>query len=252
MEILEYGAKNNKKIILIHGFESPYQIWDDYINYYKENYHIIVPILEGHNSSKKEEFISFDKSVSEIEEYYISRYGNEVYAIYGMSLGGILASKIWENQRIKIEKLIMESSPLVSYGWFMRKILTYNYLWLTHKVQKRDKKTIKKAINTIIPKDKLKYFLQVIDNISDTTIINYVKEIGFYKLSQNIITKNTKIYYYYGTKINELYAKKTSNYIKKNYSSSVIKCFIGKGHCEDSIMHPDIMINELNQVFNDK
>ena len=44
MEILEFGNKNNKKIILIHGFQSPYQVWDEYIEYYKNDYHIIVPI----------------------------------------------------------------------------------------------------------------------------------------------------------------------------------------------------------------
>ena len=29
MEILEFGDKENKKIILIHGFQSPYQVWDE-------------------------------------------------------------------------------------------------------------------------------------------------------------------------------------------------------------------------------
>lgn len=32
MEILEFGNKSKGKIILIHGFESPYQIWNDYID----------------------------------------------------------------------------------------------------------------------------------------------------------------------------------------------------------------------------
>ena len=49
MEILEFGNKEKDKIILIHGFETPYQIWEKYIEHYKNNYHIIVPILQGHN-----------------------------------------------------------------------------------------------------------------------------------------------------------------------------------------------------------
>ena len=59
MEILEFGNKENKKIILIHGFQSPYQVWDEYVKYYEKDYHVIVPILPGHNPKKKEEFISF-------------------------------------------------------------------------------------------------------------------------------------------------------------------------------------------------
>lgn len=49
MRILEYGNINNPTIMLVHGFESPYQIWIDYIEHYKENYHILVPILPGHD-----------------------------------------------------------------------------------------------------------------------------------------------------------------------------------------------------------
>ena len=31
MGILEFGDKEKDKIILIHGFETPYQIWEKYI-----------------------------------------------------------------------------------------------------------------------------------------------------------------------------------------------------------------------------
>ena len=69
MQILEYGNPEQKKIILIHGFESPYQIWNDYIEHYKEKYCVIVPILPGHNVNEKEDFVSFHKCVEELENY---------------------------------------------------------------------------------------------------------------------------------------------------------------------------------------
>lgn len=249
MEVLEFGNKDKEKIILIHGFESPYQIWDKYIEYYKTQYHILVPILPGHNPNKKEEFKSFKECAKEIEEYFISRYGKEVYAIYGMSMGGVLTCQLWQNKKLNFNKIILESSPLLSYSKFMISILTNQYLMLTYKTKKRDKKVIKQAINSIITKDKLDNFLEVIDSISDTTIINYIKEIGNYKLPKKINTPNTEIYYYHGTTINELLARKTAKYIKKNYTNSKIICFKGKGHCEDSLMNPNIMINELNKIL---
>ena len=58
MKILEYGNPSNDKIILIHGFESPYQVWQDYIDFYKKDYCLIVPILTGHNVDDKEDFIA--------------------------------------------------------------------------------------------------------------------------------------------------------------------------------------------------
>lgn len=54
MRILEYGNRNDSTIILAHGFESPYQIWNDDIE-------------------EQSEFISFDAAAKEIEDYCASR-----------------------------------------------------------------------------------------------------------------------------------------------------------------------------------
>jgi hypothetical protein len=249
LEILEFGNKEKDKIILIHGFETPYQIWEKYIEHYKNNYHIIVPILQGHNPNMKEDFNSFEESAKDIEDYIISRYGNNVFAIYGMSMGGVLTSQIWQNKKLYIDKVILESSPLISYNKLMTLMMTKQYLMLTHKTQARDKRVITQAVNSIIPKDKLDVFLAMMDNMSDTTITNYIRQIGRYKLPSNIDTPNTEVYYYYGTKINELLAKKTAEYIRRNYPNSKIKCFQGKGHCEDSLLNPSVMITELDNVL---
>ena len=254
MEILEFGDKEKDKIILIHGFETPYQIWEKYIEHYKKDYHIIVPILQGHNPNMKEDFNSFEESAKDIEDYVISRYGNNVFAIYGMSMGGVLTSQIWQNKKLYIDKVILESSPLISYNLIsynklMTLMMTKQYLMLTHKTQARDKRVITQAVNSIIPKDKLDVFLAMMDNMSDTTITNYIRQIGSYKLPSNIDTPNTEFYYYYGTKINELLAKKTAEYIRRNYPNSKIKCFQGKGHCEDSLLNPSVMIAELDNAL---
>jgi len=249
MEILEFGNKENKKIILIHGFQSPYQVWDEYVKYYERDYHIIVPILPGHNPKKKDEFISFKECAKEIENYFISNYGNDVYAILGMSMGGVLTATIWENKKLNIENVIFDGSPLVPFNNFIKKFMIGFYINITHKSKQRDKKTLEQAVNSIITRDKLEALLQVLDNMSDTTVINYINNIGNFKLSNNEDIKNTKIYYYHGTKVNEMLAKKTAKYIKKYYPNSNIICFRGKGHCENSLLNPSEMIKELDKIL---
>ena len=105
MQILEFGNKNNKKIILIHGFQSPYQVWDKYIEHYKNDYHIIVPILPGHNPNQIEDFISFEIVAKELEDYFVSKYDNNVYAVYGMSMGGVLAATLWKRKKNTYTKI---------------------------------------------------------------------------------------------------------------------------------------------------
>lgn len=70
MEILEFGDRNKRKIIFIHGFQCPYQIWEKYIEHYQKDYHIIIPIMPGHNPKKQEKFFSFLQTSRELEDYY--------------------------------------------------------------------------------------------------------------------------------------------------------------------------------------
>ena len=53
MDILEFGNKEKEKIILIHGFQLIWQYWEKHIEYFKKDYHVIVPIITGHNKNKK-------------------------------------------------------------------------------------------------------------------------------------------------------------------------------------------------------
>lgn len=249
MEILEFGDRTKRKIILIHGFQCPYQIWNRYIEHYRKDFHIIVPILPGHNVEKQDEFLSFSETARELEEYYLSQFGENVYALFGISMGGVLVAHIWQNKRLKVEKIIFDGSPLMSYNGFMKKMLVNFYLNITHKTQKRDAKTVKQAVNSIISEENLEDFLKVLDGMSDETIINCITGVGDYKLPSDIDTPDTKLYFYHGTKGNEMFAQKTAKYMKQNYPTTTVKCFKGKGHCENTLIYPEIMIKELDGIL---
>lgn len=249
MEILEFGNRENRTIILIHGFESPYQIWNDYIACYETSFHIVVPILTGHNVKETEDFTSFDSCAKELEDFCIARFGNRVYAVYGMSMGGVLACCLWKNKRLLIEKLILESTPLLSYGRLMTTVLTRQYLNLTHNAQQRDPKTVNQAIGSIVTKEQLPVFLALLDHMTDATIKNYIRAIGAFKLPANIDTPATQVYYYYGSKLSERIFRDVAKFIQKHYSNASVICLDGKGHCEDAILHPEQRMADLNQVL---
>lgn len=47
---------------------------EDYVEYYKKDYCVIVPILTGHNINEDKDFESFETCVKELEDYYILKY----------------------------------------------------------------------------------------------------------------------------------------------------------------------------------
>ena len=248
MEILEFGNTSKRKIILIHGFQMPYQIWNEYIAHYKNDFHVIVPVLPGHYPNHAKDFISFSETAKDFENWHIARYGKDVFAVYAMSMGGVLAATLWENGRLKIEKLILDGSPLVPVNRFVEKMMLNFYLNITHKTQKRDEKTLLQA-KDIYPESSFDDFLKVLDAMTDTTIQNCVKGVVNYQLPDDLDSQNTRIYYFHGTKFNELIAKKTAKFISKHYKNSVVGCFKGKAHCENVLFFPQLMLKALDNVL---
>lgn len=249
MKILEFGDNTKRKILLIHGFQCPWQVWNKYIEYYKDRFHILVPIMSGHNPEVKEDFISFAADAKEIEDYVLSHHGKGIYAVYGMSMGGVLAATLWQNKRLAFDKVIFDGSPLVSYNNLMKKFMKKFYVDITHKSQKRDKKTVEQATKVIISEDNLEHFLEVLDNLSDATVEHSIENIANFKLSQSIHTPDTMVYFFHGTAANEMLARKSAKYVRKYYPNAIIKCFKGKFHCENALFNPYIMISELDEIF---
>ena len=224
-------------------------MWNKYIEYYKNKFHIIVPIMSGHNPDVKDDFISFAADAIEIEDYILSRYGKEIYAVYGMSMGGVLTATLWQNNRLTFDNVIFDGPPLVSYNKLMKGFMKKFYVDITHKSQQRDRKTVEQATKVIISEDNLEYFLKVLDNMSDVTIENSIDGIADFKLSQRINTPNTVVYFFHGTAVNEILAKKSAKYVKKHHPNTTVKCFKGKFHCENALFNPEIMIVELDKIF---
>ena len=97
--------------------------------------------------------------------------------------------------------------------------------------------------------ENLEYFLKVLDNMSDATVENSIDDIANFKLSQSINTPDTVVYFFHGTAANEMLAKKSAKYVRKYYPNTTVKCFKGKFHCENALFNPEIMIAELDKIF---
>ena len=134
----------------------------------------------------------------------------------------------------------------------MTSFMTNFYLNVTHKTQKRDPKTLKQAKELIISESNFDEFLKVLDEMSDQSIINSIREVNAYQVGTKNKDNNISIYFYHGTKMNEMIAKKSAKFLKKHYKLVNISCFKGKGHCENSIINPEIMIGEVKKILNKK
>ena len=248
MKIYEYGSRDRKTLILIHGFQCPVEIWDDYVARYEKNYHVLVPCLPGHNPDCPEEFVSFEKNAEEIENFCLSLGKQQIFAVYGISMGGLQTAILWQRNRLHFEKIILESAPLLPFPRIVAWYLTRTYLQLTHKTQQRDEKTLKGAMSMMGEKNG-PHFIRVLDHMTDNSLKTCLSQVFPYGLTGNCSMENTGLWYFYGGTAAELPFRKVARYLKKAYPAGTTWCFAGKGHCEDVLKHPENRFSLLDAIF---
>ena len=93
MEYKEYGSKNNDIIILLHGGGLSWWNYIDEISLLENEFHIVIPILDGHSGSDTN-FTSIESNTLEIINFINKNYNGKVKLIGGLSLGGQILLEI--------------------------------------------------------------------------------------------------------------------------------------------------------------
>ncbi|MEE0930573.1 MAG: alpha/beta hydrolase [Acutalibacteraceae bacterium] len=254
MKFHEFGNPKNQKIMLIHGVLTPWQIWKPQIEYFKRNYFVIVPALDGHIEECKSEFLSLEKEAEVIEKYYIEKYGREIFAVCGLSMGGAISYVLFKNKNLIIKNLVLDGAPLVPFGKLLTKVMTKNYIEIIHKSHQRDTKTLDNFGKVFLPLKYLDDYLKIADTMSDETIKNIMNSVNENRFDSSVSFDDTHLLYIHGTKINEVASKKSARLISKYYPDTDIVCCKGYMHCYKAIYEPDDWINIVDNFFknNDK
>lgn len=239
MEFHTFGNKNNRSVILIHGVLTPWQIWEKQIDHWKEKYFVVVPALDGHIEEYASEYISVDDEAEKIEKYIAGESGGKVYALCGLSMGGVVANRIFERNRVLIDNLVLDGAPLVKMPAVANKFMTISYKSIIHKSKVRDEKTLRNFKRDFLPEKFLEGYLKFADTMSDSTVENMIGSVCTSVPDPRENAGNTRILFLHGTKGNEVYSKKTAELMKKYYPDMTVKCFNGYKHAELAIYKAD-------------
>ncbi len=217
MRFHEFGDKSNPIMILIHGVLTPWQMWEKQIEYFSERYFVIVPVLDAHVEEEPSEYISADDEAEKICEYVINNYGKDVFLLAGLSMGGVVANKIFESGKFSIKCLVLDGAPLVRTPRIMESIMKKNYISIIHGSQKREQKVLQNFAKYFMPEKFLPPFLKFADTMSDESVANIVKAACRCEIHKAPDT-DTKILFLHGTKANEIFAKKAEKKNEKDIS----------------------------------
>lgn len=237
MKIHTFGNIDNPKMLLIHGALTPWQIWNEQIEFFGKEYYVIVPSLDAHTIESPSEFNSIKEEAEKIEHYCSANSINNFDVVCGISLGGAIANVLWGNQKVKINKLILDGAPLSPTPKIMQKFMIKSYLNIIHSSKTRNPKIIKSFKKSFLPEKHLENYLKIADNMNDSSIEKLVKSVSESKLCTTA-PQDTKIFYMHGTKANETISKKSAKLVKKYYPNTTTFCFKGCVHCYKICFEP--------------
>lgn len=131
MNAVEYGKENTDVVILLHGGGLSWWSFREVAGYLEQDYHVVIPILDGHSGSDKD-FISIEENASEIIEYIDEKYNGSVALIGGLSLGGQILVEML-SQRSDICKIAIIESTLaipMKLTYYLVKSMTEMSYWM--------------------------------------------------------------------------------------------------------------------------
>ena len=145
MKAVEFGVQHPETVMLLHGGGLSWWNYREVARLLERNYHVILPILDGHGGSDAP-FTTIRENAARLIAYIDTHFSGQVTAIGGLSLGGqILTEMLSQRSDIcrfaLLESALMKPSkltcvfigptfsmsyPLVRQRWFAR--MQGNYL----------------------------------------------------------------------------------------------------------------------------
>lgn len=197
MKVMEYGKENTDVIILLHGGGLSWWNYRDVAELLQQDYHVVIPIIDGHSESDKA-FTSIEDNALEIIEYIDKNYNGSVLAIGGLSLGGQILVEIL-SLRCDICKIaIIESAlviPMKLTYYLVKPMIEMSYGLIKKEwFAKLQFKSLK------INKKLYKEYYRDSCNITKADMISFLKANASYEIKDEFCNTQAQVYLFVGEK----------------------------------------------------
>ena len=244
MIVKEYGKSNKDIIMLLHGGGLSWWNYEEVSEILKSNYHVILPILDGHSGSDRD-FTSIENNANEIIEYIDNNYNGNVKLIGGLSLGAQILLDILSKRDNICEYAIIESAlvcPMKMTNRLIELLINMSYglinkKWFS-KLQFKSLKIKKELFD--------KYYIDS-SNITKNNMISFLEANSNYYL-KNIKTNKSKSIVIVGSKERSIMIKSAKR-IHDELINSELEILSGYYHGDLSINHPNEYVEKVKKLI---
>ena len=248
MNYKEYGINNKKVIMLLHGGGLSWWNYRDGASLLSVDYHVIIPILDGHSGSDKP-FTGIASNANDLISLIEEKFGGKILLIGGLSLGGqILIEMLTQRKDICSYALIESASVIASKitNALIGPAISSSY-WL---IKKRGFAKMQfKSLH--LKKELFEDYYHDTSIISKKNMIAFLKASTSYVLNESFSDVDIKMHYCYGGKENKIIQRSSKVICAKNTNCS-LHVLNGLYHGEFSINNPKRYVDAIRNIILDR
>ena len=107
--MIEFGQQNPHVIMLLHGGGLSWWNYREAAGLLAEDYHVILPVLDGHADSDAP-FTTIEDNAARLISYIDHHFGGQILAIGGLSLGAQVAAEMLSQRPCICQYALIESA----------------------------------------------------------------------------------------------------------------------------------------------
>ena len=108
MTVIEFGKQHHDTMILLHGGGLSWWNYREVAKRLAEQYHVVLPVLDGHADSDAP-FTSIEDNAVRLISYIDAHFGGQVLLLGGLSLGGQIAVEMLSQRKDICRYALLES-----------------------------------------------------------------------------------------------------------------------------------------------
>lgn len=246
MEFKIVGDKKNPVMVWIHAMMTTSASFKELIEYFKEDYYIILPTLDGHTVKTDSTFPSIKEETAKIVNFLKKREIEEVELLLGVSFGGIIALDLFCQKEIKVKHSFFDGVPLEKAPLWKMKAGEIALKNLIHQSAKHPEKSnlLDEVYGSQAP-----HMKEICKRLSDTSLKNMTRSSYAYQLpTKLLVEEGQSVTFYYGS---EEPTKECIPKIKTFKNCHIIEK-AGYRHCEYLAKAPEEYAVMLKQILKEQ
>ena len=241
MKVVEVGQENQDVIVLLHGGGLSWWQYQAQMDLLCENYHVVLPILDGHAGSDAD-FTSIEDNAKRLLDYIDKTYGGSVFLIAGLSLGGQILLEMLALRKDICQYAIVESAAIIPdklTAGLVAPLFSMSFPLI------KKKWFAKMQFRSLgIRADLFEHYYEDAVKLSKQNLIAFTKASSLYQVKKNLKNSLARVRIIVGEKeTKKMHA--SARYLHDLLPDSRLEIKAGLAHGQYAINQPDLYVKEL-------